>query len=304
MKFSTLLFFCVLIFFNSFSQRINSVDYKSLQKKEDSLKILSIKILEAINPIDKVKADSAFIGLLVRALKIKNSFNYSFDSVFISKLYAPDSSFKIFTWHIIVDENTIRQRGAIQMKTKDGSLKLFPLIDRSDNTKKMVDTIADNFGWMGAIYYKILLTKYLNRKYYTLLGYDENNIRSTKKVIEVLDFVDEKPIFGGYYFNVKDSSAYPQKMARFILEYKKDAAPKLNFDEGLNMIVLEHLVSETNEPEKKWTLIPDGDYEGFKWEKGKWVYIKKIFTLVTPDGQPPMPEPLRDSKGNSIKDLN
>jgi D-glycero-alpha-D-manno-heptose-7-phosphate kinase len=43
---------------------------------------------------------------------------------------------------------------------------------------------------MGAVYYKIIGTKHLDQKYYTLLGYDENNIRSNKKIIEVLSFKD------------------------------------------------------------------------------------------------------------------
>jgi hypothetical protein len=81
------------------------------------------------------------------------------------------------------------------MKTNDGSLKLIPLIDKSDVTINQADTIADNFGWMGAVYYRIVQTSYQNKNYYTLLGYDENNIRSNKKIIEVLTFENDKPIF-------------------------------------------------------------------------------------------------------------
>ena len=64
------------------------------------------------------------------------------------------------------------------------------------------------------------------------------------------------------------------------------------------MIIVEHLVSESNEPKKKWTLIGDGDYEGFKWKGGKWVHVEKVFNVVTPDGQAPVPNPVRDPSGN------
>ena len=57
-----------------------------------------------------------------------------------------------------------------------------------------------------------------------------------------------------------------------------------------------HLVSESNEPKKKWTLVGDGDYEGFKWKNGKWVHVEKVFTMVTPDGQAPVPSPLGENK--------
>jgi hypothetical protein len=64
------------------------------------------------------------------------------------------------------------------------------------------------------------------------------------------------------------------------------------------MIVYEHLISESNEPNKKWTLVGDGDYEGFKWKGGKWVHIEKVFNVITPLNQEPVPNPIRDAQGN------
>ena len=90
----------------------------------------------------------------------------------------------------------------------------------------------------------------------------------------------------------------PKNPARYVYEFKKEAGPRLRFDDEMNMVIMEHLISESNEPKKKWTLIGDGDYEGFKWEKGKWNYIAKVFNEVTPEGKPPTPTPIRDDKGN------
>jgi hypothetical protein len=42
------------------------------------------------------------------------------------------------------------------------------------------------------------------------------------------------------------------------------------------MIVFDHLISESNEPEKKSTYIPDGDFEAFKWENGQWVHVERL----------------------------
>ncbi len=291
-----LLFACQL---TTKAQHISKADQKVLLQKEDSLKPYGIKIIQGINASDRFNADSMFTRIFVRALATKNAFYFPFDSLYtISKIYAPDSSFRIFTWQMVINENIIRQHGAIQMRTADGSLKLYGLIDRSDVTENMEDTIAGNAGWMGAVYYRIILTKYQNHPYYTLLGYDENNIRSTKKIVEVLDFADGKPVFGGRYFSVPNDKLKANNPARYILEYKKEASPRLTFDESLNMIVMEHLISESNEPNKKWTLIPDGDYEALKWTNGKWVYVNKVFNEVTPEGKEPVPAPLRDDKGN------
>lgn len=299
MKKLSLLFLLSFISIYSFAQGIDNAALKVLTKKEDSLKKYAVKIIQGNEADDRFNADSMFTRVLVRALKTKNSFYFPFDSLqTVSILYSPDSVFRIFTWQMVINENVIRQHGAIQMKTYDGSLKLFPLIDKSDVTTNVQDTIGNHFGWIGAIYYKIIVKRSSNQNYYTLLGFDENNIRSSRKIIEVLSFPNDEPVFGGRYFSYEDDSVFKSAQGRYIMEYKKGAGPRLNYDKELDIIVVEHLVSENNQPAKKWTLVGDGDYEGFKWKNGKWVHVEKIFNLVTPDGQAPVPNPLRDPSGN------
>ena len=204
---------------------------------------------------------------------------------------------------MVINDNVVRQHGAIQMRTANGSLKLFPLIDKSEQILNPGDTIATNLDWFGAVYYKMIEKEAFGRKYYTLLGYDENNTVSNKKVIEVLSFYDGEPKFGGSYFSFKTNSLQQKFGKRYIMEYKNSASPRLTFDTEQDMIVFEHLVSETGEPSKKWTYIPDGDYEGLKWANGKWVYIEKVFDFKLEQGQEPVPHPLRDAKGNMNEEL-
>ena len=64
------------------------------------------------------------------------------------------------------------------------------------------------------------------------------------------------------------------------------------------MIVFDHLISETDEPAKKNTYIPDGSYEGFKWKNGQWVHVDKLFDYKLQDGQFPVDDKLRDDQGN------
>lgn len=286
----------------SFAQGGRKAVFEEIKEKEDSLRYYSAGIIQGINAEDRLKADSIFTRKLVQLLKTTHSFHYPFESLqTVSILYSPDSVFRIFTWQLVINENVIRQHGAIQMKTSDGSLKLYPLIDKSDITSNVSDTIGNNFGWIGAIYYKIIQTSTANQNYYTLLGFDENNIRSSRKLIEVLNFLNNEPIFGGRYFSFEEDSVIKSSPSRYIMEYKKEAGPRLTYDKELDMIIVEHLISESNEPKKKWTLIGDGDYEGFKWKNGKWVHIEKVFSMVTPEGEAPVPNPVRDASGNIIE---
>ncbi len=283
------------------AQKIQSSDLKTLQSKEDTLKKFGFNIVNSEDPVERLRNDSNFIRTMVRALRIAYSFDYPFDSLItISKLVAPDSSFKIFTWQLMKDESYTRQKGFIQMKTKDGSLKLFPLRDVSEFTEEPTDTIANHGGWIGSVYYKMITKEYNGKKYYTLLGYDENNQKTTRKWIDILCFDENnEPVLGlNNGFSFAEDSLPKNPQIRFLLEYKKDGRARVQFDEEMDMILYDHLISESNEPKKKYTLIPDGDYEGFVWKNGQWLHINKVFTQKLEDGQAPVPLPANKSESN------
>lgn len=303
MRKTILLITCCIFSTALFAQYPSGDDLLNLQQKEDSLKVLADKIVNGQSPTIRFINDSLFTRHFVKALKTPYSFSYPFDSLqTISKLYAPDSSFRIFTWQMVVSDNLTRQHGAIQMRTSDGILKLFPLIDKSDITQNITDTAGNNKAWIGAVYYRIIQTKSSNQNFYTLLGYDENNLKSNRKIIEVLSFQNDEPMFGGRYFSFEEDSVFKSSTSRYVMEYKKTAGARLTYDDDMEMIVFEHLVSETNEPNKKWTYIPDGDYEAFRWKNGKWIHKEKIFTQITELGKEPVPVPVKDANGNSIEE--
>lgn len=268
--------------------------------REDSLKKYAFDIVNGKEAAERFRADSNFTKMLVRALQQPYSFNYPFDSLqTISHLYAPDSSFRIFTWQVIKNEDVFRRHGAIQMKTSDGSLKLFPLLDKTTLTEDINNAVTSNESWIGAIYYQVLENIFNGKKYYTLLGYDENGFRSSKKRIEILYFNQEnKPVFGGQFFSFQKDPTPKPPQSRFAIEYKKQSSARMRYDTELGIIIYDHLISEDNLPEKKYTYVPDGDYEGFKWENGKWVHIDKVFTFKLQEGQAPVEKPLKENKLN------
>jgi hypothetical protein len=284
----------------NFAQNFSSAQKKEFEKREDSIKTFAYNIVFAQETEDRFRADSQFVKMLVRSLKIKNSFYYSFDSLqTISRLYAPDSAFRIFTWQLKKDEYTYFQRGAIQMRTNDGSLKLFALHDASEYSAHPVDSIRTANNWIGAIYYRIVLKTFDGKKFYTLLGFDDFTISSTKKWMEVLTFNNSgDPVFGGPYISFREDSVRKPTQARFNIEYKKEASTSFNYNPEMDMIVYDDLVSESEEPNKKDTYIPDGDFQGFKWKDGQWVHVEKIFNFKLKDGDYPKDNTLRDDNGN------
>lgn len=261
------------------AQRRQPASVQLLTQLEENMRNYASDIVNAKEMVDRFRADSFFTRALVQALKVPYSFSYPFDSLqTISKLYAPDSSFRIITWQIMKDFTYYRQKGAIQMRTNDGSLKLIPLYDYSAFTDNPVDSIRNNEHWIGAVYYNIIQTTFNKKNYYTLIGYDENDARSTKKWIEVLTFDDNnRPQFGGKYFSYANDAIKPKQPAyRFNIEFKKEANAKMNYDKEIGMITFAQLVSEVGDVTEKHTLIPVGSFEGFKWVNGKWVNVPLI----------------------------
>jgi hypothetical protein len=297
---------------NGYSQKFTGTDKKQLLAKEDSMKTLADSMINANLAGKRFRSDSQFVRVLVRALKTPNSFYFTFDSLqTVSRLYAPDSSFRIFTWQLKKDEYMYYQKGAIQLKTTDGSLKLYPLFDASMFTGKPNDSVRNRTNWIGAIYYKIIQKKYNGKNYYTLLGFDNFKVNSNRKWLEVLHFNEQngEPIFGGDFFSFKnDTSKVKPSIKRFNIEYKKEAQTTFNYSNDMDMIVYDHLISETDQPERKESYIPDGDFEGFKWENGQWVHVDKVFNFKPPVvsdpmiGNAPIGQPIFDSKGNRAEE--
>lgn len=280
-------------------QKLTSATKAALKAKEDSLKLFSRQMVMAEDASTRWRSDSSFVRSFVRALQIPNSFYYPFDSVNISRLYAPDSAFRLFTWQVKKDEYVIMQKGAIQMRTPDGKLKLFPLHDRSMFTSNPMDSVRNNENWIGAIYYKIILKEYKGKKYYTLIGFDEYSLASSKKWMEVLSFDNGNPVFGGNLISFEEDSAKRAPQHRLSIEFKKEARAFFNYDPELDLIIVDHLISESDEPARKATYVPDGDYEAFKWKNGRWVHVTKFFNQKLKDGQFPMDAKLLDDGGKA-----
>jgi len=292
----------VILLFSSVlasSQVISAANKKILGIKEDSLQQIARFMITDSLEVGRLLAYKDFVPTFIRALQVKNSFYYPFDSVFgISKLYAPDSSFRIFTWYVEIDDYKGWQRGFIQMRTPDGSLKGFRLHDDPEWSRDAYFKPVRDTNWIGAVYYNMIKTQHQGKNYYTLFGIDREGLRSQKKWIDVLSF-DEKnrPVFGGG-FSFKEDTVRKPTQTRFSIEYKKDARTYVNYEPELKLILFDHLISESEEPEFPWTFVPDGDYEGFKWQNGQWVHVDKVFNYKLEDGQAPVGDQLLDYKGN------
>jgi len=183
--------------------------------------------------------NAEFVKALVTALKRPRSFTLGFDSLHsISHVYSPDKTFRVFSWFVPTDEGTYRYFGAIQMQTADGTLKLFPLVDGTENLKD-INAVTDNKNWLGSRYYEIVPVMNAGKPvFYALLGWKGNNAKTSKKVIEILSFEQGQPVFGKPVIEGSKNGALKNRM---VYEYNKLNSMTLTWDKGTGMIVLDHL---------------------------------------------------------------
>ena len=271
--------------------QLRETDLSLLRTEESRLHGLARQMINGPMTDTRVHALQQFIPQLVKTLKTPYSYSYPFDSLKeISIQYPRDSSFRIFTWALQESLGQYRFYGALQLKTRDGTLKLFPFFDNSAYTLDPTDTITSNKAWIGALYYRILETYYRGKPTYTLFGWQGSSYLSNKKLLDILSFRKGRPVFGAPKFVFARQGKSPQVQNRFILEYKSDGNASLNYDPRLQEIVYDHLVSINGQPQKKFTLVPDGTYEGFKWIAGRWVHENSVFPQTR--GKTPVPQPM------------
>jgi len=293
--FFVLLFCCSV---SAFAQKEKPAPPTNIQILEDTLNVLSYAMVNDSTPVKRYASCQKFIKTLVQALKHENSFDFPFERVrSVSIQYAPDSTFRIFSWQLYVDINEYHYYGTIQMNQP--KLKLFPLVDRSEEVEDPYMDILEPKNWYGSLIYNIRSFDTKEGKKYLLFGFDGYRFFTKRKLIDVLAFDGDKAVLGAPVFETEDNTI----VNRFILEYSADARVKMNWNDDLNMVAFDHLV-EMASPYKGQGMmyIPDGDMDGLNFENGIWKYKRRLFNEVLEDA--PRPEPVFNSKGRKAqKDL-
>lgn len=289
--FTYTILFCAIMATN-FSAKAQSISPEDMEKfhiMEDSMLITVDSMAEAFLPDTHIMYSERMVRQLVRTLKLNGSYYYPFTKLKdkINIIYSDDDAFRIFNWSINTSEVTHRYYGAIQMNQP--TLKLYGLSDLSEEiVKGGQDSILTGGRWFGALYFKILGHEVQGRKYYTLFGFSEEGIVSNKKLLDVLSFTDHGIEFGAPIFGLASSDIQNKPINRFILEYKKGVHVSMNWDAEKQLIVFDDLASEVNDPNRKYTFVPTGQYNCFRWQGDNWTFIPNFMPVqILDDGQAP-----------------
>lgn len=257
-----------IIFYISISL-VFSQDTDSLLLLENQLLKNYLHIMEV--PGDKRnEASEDFYKNFTACLNVEGSFDYPFETLEnIGKIYSPDHRLRILTWNIASGNSENMYFGIIQFYSS--LQKKYCVI--SLNSLDSLNKLNPQKAWNASLYYKIIESKHAGQKYYTLLGYDLNTPLSNKKLIDVIS-IDE---FDELYFCEKLIQYNGHIVDRIVFEYNEKAIMSLQYNEGMKMIVFDHLSPSRPSLSGQYEFYgPDFTYDGLKWEKGMWVHYSNI----------------------------
>jgi hypothetical protein len=242
---------------------------------EDSMVTIASTILNGENDSVRYAAHAKFTAILSAALKQKGSFKYPFEQLnTIAKLSPSDKSFRIFNWNLPRDDGTYEYFGMVHRYNKQyKNYQVFALEDGSANLGNGDQKVLSAKTWYGAHYYSLVEMKKKRSKYYLLLGWDGNDRMSNKKIIEVLSFGKAgQPVFGKAVLGT--SLGFKN---RLVFEYNERASMSVQFKPEYKMVIYDHLSGNTESVSGQAAFQgPDGSYDGLKYKRGKWHYVKDI----------------------------
>jgi hypothetical protein len=262
----------------------------SLGAKAQSSNEAEQRILDCYTSLSKgnesnaVEQSNKMIAELESVCSLEDFFTYPFDALRMFKPVSQDGKLRVFTWNYPKEDGTQLYFGCVVFKnSKSGEPLFFKLNYTPVANEKWDNKVYDESKWPGALYYS-LVTMGKGKKggnTYALLGFESKDNLSNYKMIEVITLNNDGCKFGGNFFNFEDRNP-----KRVVFEYSDQVACSLRYYEKQKTIVVDHLspresIYEGFYPEYG----PDGSYDGYVLENGKWKYLPIIDIAPFVDGQ-------------------
>lgn len=267
------------------------------------LNFYSDAMINAESYTNRLRAHDQFSKLFKETLYQKNSWDLKLESIpFIHCIVSPDSLFKIYTYNISDNKKATKETGYIQMRSGEifdlKPTNYFSDIEYNENTYD---------DWVSGIYYHMIPFEKEGEKMYLLFSFSQPTAYQKRKVIDVLRFVDGKPVFGAEVFIEKVEGARDKVKTRRLYKYSADVSMVIQYDDQFNSILIDHLMEVKSRipGSTENTAVPDGTYTSYHFEQGNWIYKDMVFDPVkTPAENNSENKPQQGLFGKSKKSKN
>ena len=268
--------FLILLFVFSF-QVIGQKNNSQLREKEEELSKLLNELRTTKGDEEINKINEKFKTAFGKALEMDGAFDFPFASLnSVGLIYSNDKLVRVITWNVQYEDLMHNYFSFIMKKDeRTNRVHLVELKRQKQHFGMIQEETVTNENWYGALYYEIIDVQRRNKTYYTLLGYDANDQRSSIKLIDVLYFTGKIPNFGYPIFDVANGRA-----KRVIFEHSNKATMSLRYDKQRDKIVFDHLTPESpGLKEFREFYVPDMSYDAYDWNGTQWVLLEDIIAV-------------------------
>lgn len=262
----------LISFFIAVSIQAQETEYLTLVKAESQLQVLFNQLYsDTLSEVDPLL--DSIVSMLRVSLTEPGSMEFPWKGLNrIGVISSEDGKLRVFTWHVMDDPAHYRYFGFIQVALKKGKVGLYELKDNNKAQRGVMKLNQSPEEWYGKLYYQILTHSHKRKTYYTVLGMDFNDSRSTIKSVEVLGLQRNQPRFEKeMFFNGRD------RVDRVVLEYTDEVTISVRYDPALKMITYDHLIPLHPVYRNNYEFYaPDGSFDGLEFSDGLWNYYKDV----------------------------
>ena len=221
---------------------------------------------------EKLKANTDFIELWDIVIEDPKSMQYDFKMLkTFPILTLKNKKLRIINWYVPLSNNINKYFAIVQYYNNKKEYKVEYLKPLEGEVKSANSLKLNNSQWIGALYYSLTPFKRGKKDYYLLLGWDGDDERSNRKIIDVLS-ISNSLTFGAPIFRYKK-----ERFHRYILEYKEDAAVSVQFNKDIESIVFPNLTPINEDLTGLYDFyIPDGSINAFELKNGTFNFKENI----------------------------
>lgn len=262
---------------------LSARDASWLQQQEDSLRNLSLSIVDPLLDSQRLERNARFTQYFREVLLQDSLLQWPFDSLkTVGIQNAPNNSFRIITWYVPLVDGTFRYFGFVQRAASaQQAQEIFPLTDATPLIDRPGLQISGADNWLGAWYYELIHNRHQGRDLYILLGWKGKDGQSRQRLIEPFELTDQGPVFGADVFDTGASA-----FSRIIFEYSARVTMSLKYEShppkpgqaARPMIVFDRLAPTHQSLQGHFRhYVPEVNiFDGFVFDQGRWRFIPDV----------------------------
>ena len=275
-KIITLFLVVRLIFLpvEAFGKKKPTVDFSPV---EESVQRLFDEIQETNDDSISIRLHRQIEDILAETFVIPQAYRHKFESLeMIGKIYAPRKDFRILNWNHSCRDGTYQYFALIVIPGKKNEPnKIVRMRESTDSIFRPDQQTLGANQWLGCLYYNITPKKRGKNgsEYYTLLGLDMHNLKTKKKIIEILSFdVNGNPQLGVPIIELNKWTKH-----RVIFEFSAQQNMYLEYNRFKRRIEMDHLAPPMPHLVGQYEFYePDQFRDALKFKRGQWKHIKDI----------------------------